>query len=154
MGAQPFLSELQSSGFELFVDGDLLKITPASKLTDEQRHQIKSHKPEIIAALKSEQADRLEDFTELDHERAAITEYDGGLPRQEAEELAVRVVWKWTLETGESATEHNSAFTYEHAKKIIEQRHGRKVTHLEFISAMAEGIGFIPYTPELGELEQ
>ncbi|GEM_PF-4719793 len=112
-------------------------------------------KPELIEALKAEQQARREDLEELFHERAAIAEYDGGLSREEAEELAVRTVWRWAINTGDAGTYRSTALTYDEARAELEQRfHDRKVTHLEFISAIAEGFGFVAYRPEIGETAQ
>ncbi len=112
-------------------------------------------KPEIIEALKAEQQARRDDLAELFEERASIAEYDGGLSREEAEELAIRTVWRWAVDTGETGTYHGAALTYDEARAELERQfQGRKVTHLEFISAMTEGFGFLAYRPELGQTAQ
>ena len=112
-------------------------------------------KPELIEALKAEQQARRKDLEELFHERAAIAEYDGGLSREEAEQLAVRTVWRWAINTGDAGTYRSTALTYDEARAELERRfHDRKVTHLEFISAIAEGFGFVAYRPEIGETAQ
>ena len=46
------LAELRSKGFTVRAEGCSLKVSPASKLTDEIRQQIKHHKPDILAFLK------------------------------------------------------------------------------------------------------
>ncbi len=112
-------------------------------------------KPEGRVFSKAEQQARREDLEELFHERAAIAEYDGGMSREEAEELAVRTVWRWAINTGDAGTYRSTALTYDEARAELEQRfHDRKVTHLEFISAIAEGHGFVAYRPEIGETAQ
>ena len=106
--------------------------------------------PESGEPLKFEQQQaRQEDLEELFHERAAIAEYDGGLSREAAEELAIRTVWRWAINTGDAGTYRSNATSYEQARQQLERQFlGRTVTHLEFISAMAEGFGFIDYQPE------
>jgi hypothetical protein len=47
---------------------------------------IRAHKPDIVACLQSEFAKLQEEAFE---ERAAIMEFDGGLPREEAERAAL-----------------------------------------------------------------
>ena len=112
-------------------------------------------KPEIVEALKAEKQTRREDLEELFQERAAIAEHDGGLSQEEAEELAIRTVWRWAVDTGESGTYRGAALTYDEARAELERQfRGRKVTHLEFISAIAEGFGFVAYRPEIGEAVQ
>ncbi|TAL44370.1 MAG: hypothetical protein EPN89_14120 [Methylovulum sp.] len=53
MGA---LSKIQTAGFTINLIGDSFEVTPASALTDGQRVFLKSHKAEIIAELRAEQA--------------------------------------------------------------------------------------------------
>ncbi len=47
------LSKIRESGFNVDLEGDSFKITPSSKLTENQRDFLKSHKAEIIGELKS-----------------------------------------------------------------------------------------------------
>ena len=114
-------------------------------------------KPEAegLASRKAEQQARHQDLEELFQERAAIAEHDGGLSQEEAEELAIRTVWRWAVDTGETGTYRGAALTYDEARAELERQfRGRKVTHLEFISAIAEGFGFVAYRPEIGEAVQ
>lgn len=89
MGAPDLLQGLRRAGFSLSVSpsGDLA-VTPASKLTNEQRATIKVNKANIIHALRnpSPHFDR-----EAYEERAAIIEHDGGSPREQAEALAAKL---------------------------------------------------------------
>jgi len=69
--------ELEPDGDELVVRGHddaLVEVVPA----------LKTHKLVLLRIL----SERAEDRRELFEERAAIMEYDGGLPRPKAEELA------------------------------------------------------------------
>ena len=47
------LSKIREAGFSVDLNGDSFKITPSSKLTENQRDFLKSHKAEIIGELKS-----------------------------------------------------------------------------------------------------
>lgn len=48
------LSKIQSAGFNLSIENaGALGVAPASKLTNEQREFIRSHKAEILAKLKA-----------------------------------------------------------------------------------------------------
>lgn len=52
MGAPDLLRHLRGAGFTLtLADGGGIRITPAGALTDEHRHAIRTHKPELIALL-------------------------------------------------------------------------------------------------------
>jgi len=50
------LSKIRESGFEIALDGTGLTVSPFSKLTPPQVLFLKSHKSDIIQALKMEQA--------------------------------------------------------------------------------------------------
>jgi hypothetical protein len=47
------LTKIKDAGFSIELEGGNLSITPASKLTTQQRDYIKLHKPEIIKCLKA-----------------------------------------------------------------------------------------------------
>lgn len=67
-------------------NGNLI-VSPRDRITDEIRAYIRQHKADILAELQAEALD--ENF----QERAAILEYDAGLPRQEAEGSAFKMVF-------------------------------------------------------------
>lgn len=127
MGAPDLIQGLRRAGFTLSVlpSGDLA-VTPASKLTADERAAIKASKHAIVQALHCPPADR-----EAIEERAAIMEYDGGLSRIEAEALAGitpdpdRHCWPHTtaMNTAEIDT-----FT---ARVLLFTRHGRDTTEAE-----------------------
>ena len=48
------LSKIRTAGFDVALDGDSFKVTPASSLTTTQREFLKSHKAEIIAELQAQ----------------------------------------------------------------------------------------------------
>ncbi|MGB9670678.1 MAG: hypothetical protein ACPLXR_05955 [Halothiobacillaceae bacterium] len=82
MNAAALLADLRAAGFALHPDGDRLIVSPASKLTPAQREAIREHKPGLLACLWAET------LKEHFEERAAILEFDGGIPREEAEAAA------------------------------------------------------------------
>ena len=53
MNAPTFISKIQKAGFHLALRGDVLEVSPASSLTDEQRRFIRTHKPALVAELKA-----------------------------------------------------------------------------------------------------
>ncbi|HZS05324.1 MAG TPA: hypothetical protein VFD58_10860 [Blastocatellia bacterium] len=58
MNARAMIENLRRSGFALMVEGDGIRVTPASALTGELRSAIREHKPAIIEALASEDQGR------------------------------------------------------------------------------------------------
>ena len=48
------LSKIRTAGFDVALDGDSFKVTPASSLTTTQREFLKSHKAEIITELHNQ----------------------------------------------------------------------------------------------------
>ena len=101
------LENLQNRGVELTPDGDLLRWrAPAGALTPALRQALASHKTEVLAHLRGiidlpvTRADWPEEWQEAYIERAAIMEYDGGLPREEAERRAEQLVREAYRRTG------------------------------------------------------
>jgi TubC N-terminal docking domain len=102
MSPAALLVELDRQGFTLAVEGDGIRVTPASRLTVELRDRIRRHKPDLLLLLSPEvkapaepdtsPADLPSEWQELWGERAAIMEYDGGLPRERAEAEALKDV--------------------------------------------------------------
>ena len=84
MGAPDFIFELRRKGYSIRADGGYLDISPADNLPPDLVQQLKQSKAEILTELQRE----TEDLQEAFEERAAIMEFDGGLPRHEAEALA------------------------------------------------------------------
>ena len=69
------LSEAHAAGLQIHMDGERLIMRGPKRLASLAQHLL-SHKEEILGAL------------EWWTERAAIIEFDGWLPREEAERLA------------------------------------------------------------------
>ncbi|MBF0400561.1 MAG: hypothetical protein HQL90_07305 [Magnetococcales bacterium] len=106
MGAQQVFEMLRDAGLTLFLlEGDIIRATPPEAITDEARAMIKASKTALVELLRHGGAndrettlavpDDTQDCTEADastlddfEERAAIIEFDGGIPRQWAEGLA------------------------------------------------------------------
>jgi TubC N-terminal docking domain len=102
------LSELRENGFQVTLDGEDIVVSPAYKLTPEQRELIREHKAEIIAELAQQTAHVTPDLTREDRCQEALPESakarrfkitlttgqvllhsrPGGLTRQEATELS------------------------------------------------------------------
>lgn len=50
--ARAFVTEMTQKGFALAIKGDRLTVTPASRLTDPQRAEIRRHKPALLWQLR------------------------------------------------------------------------------------------------------
>lgn len=83
MGALDLLADLIGAGFTASAEGGRVVIRPASLLTDDLRAAVVAAKPELLALLAEDLADRA-----ACEERAAIMEFDGGLSRADAEVAA------------------------------------------------------------------
>jgi len=86
MGAADLLAYVHAAGFTLDLADDKLLVTPASMLTDELRIALRNSKPEVLALLAAEYEATAEAFCER-----TIVEFDGGLPRADAEDLVERL---------------------------------------------------------------
>lgn len=93
------LDEARKAGVQLYVEGNRLRVKGAS-ISPELRARIVEHKAALLAELQGanvadalERAE-LEDENAREHfeERAAIHEYDAGMPRPEAERQAARAM--------------------------------------------------------------
>lgn len=52
MSAVDLLLHMRAAGFRLDIERDMLMVSPASKLTDELRAEIRAAKPELLALLR------------------------------------------------------------------------------------------------------
>jgi hypothetical protein len=86
------LQELNLAGLSVSLEGDRVKVENPGRLTNGLRDLIRSHKPDIVSRLSKARAaqnsEMQQAIREQVEERAAIKEYDGGLPRAEAERQA------------------------------------------------------------------
>ena len=86
------LAALRGRGVTLSMNGDRLCYRgPRGVIDDDGLVEIlRRHKPQLMAELQQEQF--WEEFWEYVDERAAIMEFDGGLPRHKAEAKARSLV--------------------------------------------------------------
>src|SRR5262249_18512620 len=92
MSPLTFLQDLVSRGVVVIpCNGKLLVNAPAGVLTAEDRTMLARHKAELLVllALPTAPDDLPRDWHLVWDERAAVMEYDGGLPRERAEALAL-----------------------------------------------------------------
>jgi hypothetical protein len=100
MTALELLETLKRRGVDLDPVGESLHYrAPAGALTPDLRQALAAHKAEVLAHLRGEMVglpthpgDWPEEWLEAFIERAGIMEFDGGLPRQEAERRAEELV--------------------------------------------------------------
>ncbi len=82
MSAAALLDGLHRRGVRLRVDGDRLRWrAPVGVMTDADLSALRHSKPEVLAIIREQDADRIE-------ERASIIEFDAYLSRREAERRA------------------------------------------------------------------
>lgn len=70
MGARDLLCELVGAGFSVEAAGERLTIRPASRLTDDLRASIRAAKPELLALLAGETANRPHKLTPAESDAA------------------------------------------------------------------------------------
>jgi len=97
MSAAEALKAARTVGIELVLDGNDLLWEAASKPPAVVLDGLSRHKAEIVAILRpSRDGWSAEDWRLFFEERAAVAEFDGGLPRSEAEAQAFECcVVKW-----------------------------------------------------------
>ena len=90
MSAVEALKTARAAGVELALDGDDLALTAASAPPAAVLDALSRHKAEIMVLLRpAEDGWSAEDWQVFFEERAGIVEFDGGLPREEAEAYAL-----------------------------------------------------------------
>ena len=108
MTALELLEDLKKRGVDLEPEGDSLRYrAPAGALTPSLRQALATHKVEVLSHLRGEAVDlpvHVGDWPapwlEAYIERAGIMEFDGGLPRIEAERRAEELVREAYRRTG------------------------------------------------------
>ncbi len=79
MTEQALIDGLHRRGVRLRIDGNRLRwFAPVGVVTEADLSALRKHKAEVLAILRAEQSDRIE-------ERAAILQFDAYLSRREAE---------------------------------------------------------------------
>lgn len=90
MSAPDALDRMSAAGVTVEIDGENLLLE--GDLSDEQIQWARDHKTDLLAALRAREplltSEDRADIEEAIEERAAIQEFDGGLPRAEAERQA------------------------------------------------------------------
>jgi hypothetical protein len=103
------IRKIEAAGYRLRLAGDALQVSPADRLTADQRAFIRAHKADLVAALEQPAGaenllkptvqaaqghgiDAATDLEEWFEERAAILEYDAGFSRDEAERRALALM--------------------------------------------------------------
>ena len=82
MSAETLVNDLHRRSVRLRVDGDRLRwFAPVGVVTDADLSALRDHKAEVLAIIREEESDRIE-------ERAAILQFDAYLSRREAERRA------------------------------------------------------------------
>ena len=88
MSAVEALRAARAAGIELALDGADLALSAASAPPATVLDALSRHKAEIVALLRLGDGWSAEDWQVYFYERAGIAEFDGGLPRREAEAQA------------------------------------------------------------------
>ena len=89
MSAVEALRAARAAGIELKIDGDDLLLEASARPPEDVIDLLSCHKAEIVALLRpAEDGWSAEDWQVLFDERAGIAEFDGGLPRPDAEAQA------------------------------------------------------------------
>ncbi len=82
MSVETLIDELHRRGVRLRFDGDRLHwVAPMGVVTEVDLSALREHKAEVLAILREEESDRIE-------ERAAIIQFDAYYSRREAERRA------------------------------------------------------------------
>jgi hypothetical protein len=99
MSAAEALAQARSSGIRLRIDGDDLALEASAPPPAEVLDLLVQHKAEIVTLLLlGNDGWSDEDWREFFDERAGIAEFDGGLPRDQAEAQAFSCcVGEWLL---------------------------------------------------------
>ena len=105
MSAAEILRKAQSAGIDLRVEGDDLALHAKAPPPADLLQRLARYKPEIVALLRpGRDGWSAEDWQVYFDERAGIAEFDGGLPRREAEARAFECcVVEWMNRTFESS---------------------------------------------------
>ena len=92
MNAAALINAARAAGITMKVDGERLVLAAPERPDDRLLEDLRREKPAIVAYLRDVAAWTEEDWQALFDERAAIMEFDGGLPREEAETAAASEV--------------------------------------------------------------
>src|SRR5690348_15488396 len=83
------LAAVRAAGGDVKLIGpERLKVVAPAPLPDHLVDKLRAAKPELLALLSNTRTPTTQNWDETEEERAAIIEYDGGVPRAWAEALA------------------------------------------------------------------
>lgn len=86
MSAAKLLEDVRASGIEVTLDGEFLSLKAANEPSPEVLKTLREHKSALLHLLQSEKSGwSVNEWREYFEERAAISEFDHGLPRTNAE---------------------------------------------------------------------
>ena len=89
MSAVEALKAARAAGVELRVDGEVLVLEAVAPPPADVIHLLARNKPALVALLRlGEDGGKAHDLHAFFNQRATIAEFDGGLPRREAEARA------------------------------------------------------------------
>ena len=92
MSAPATVAAAVAAGITIKVDGESLVLSAPERPDDRLLEELRREKPAIVAYLRDVAAWMEEDWQALFDERAGIMEFDGGLPRKDAEAAAAEEV--------------------------------------------------------------
>jgi hypothetical protein len=90
VNAAALISAARAAGMSVKVEGERLVLSAPQRPDDRLLDELRRHKSEIVAYLHGLAVWTEEDWQALFDERAGIVEFDGGLPRKDAEATAAR----------------------------------------------------------------
>lgn len=89
MNVAKLLNDIRTSGIEVTADGEFLSLKAANEPTSKLLQTLKEHKPALLQFLRSETSGwSANEWRDYFAERAAISEFDHGLSRTNAEKNA------------------------------------------------------------------
>lgn len=89
MNVAKLLNDIRASGIEVTADGEFLSLKAANEPSSKLLQTLKEHKPALLHFLRSETSGwSANEWRDYFAERAAISEFDHGLPRTNAEQNA------------------------------------------------------------------
>jgi hypothetical protein len=89
MNVAKLLKDIRASGIKVTADGEFLSLTAANEPSPEILQNLREHKLALLHLLRSETSGwSTDEWSDYFAERAAISEFDHGLPRTNAEKNA------------------------------------------------------------------
>jgi hypothetical protein len=133
VNAVDVLERAKAAGIELTVIGDRVKLRAPGRPPVDLLEAMRQHKAELLALLtereRQTEIEAAESIGEHLAERAAIMEFDGGLPREQAEVEARRIsnVYRFRLHGNEGGGTYITSGDLEAARAALLQRYGSRL---------------------------